>query len=63
MLIICTLLQTDNHAITSSPSFYRQDALPATQPTVSKHWRLFCLFDVTVLSFNCYSVSCQCGLF
>jgi len=23
----------------SSPSFYRSDGLPATQPTVSKHWR------------------------
>jgi len=36
---ICTLLQTDNH--TSSPPlcFYRPDALPATQPTASKHWR------------------------
>ena len=34
---ICTLLQTDNH--TSSPPlcFYRPDALPATQPTASKH--------------------------
>ena len=36
---ICTLLQTDNHASTSLLSFYRPDALPATQPTASKHWR------------------------
>jgi len=35
--IICTLLQTDNHASTSALSFYRPDALPETQPTVSKH--------------------------
>jgi len=28
MQIICTLLQTDNHASTSSISFYRLDALP-----------------------------------
>jgi len=34
--IICTLLQTDNHATTSS---LRPDAVPDTQPTVSKHWR------------------------
>jgi len=27
------LLQTDNHASTSSLSFHRPDALPATQPT------------------------------
>ena len=37
--IICTLLQTDNHASTSPLSFYRPDALPAAQPTASKHWR------------------------
>jgi len=29
MQIICTLLQTDNHASTSLLSFYRPDALPA----------------------------------
>jgi len=38
MEIICTLLQTDNHASTSPLSFYMTDALPAAQPTVSKHW-------------------------
>jgi len=32
---VCTSLQTDNHAI--SQFFYRPDALPATQPTASKH--------------------------
>jgi len=36
--IICTLLQTDNHASTSSLHiFYKPDALPAAQPTASKH--------------------------
>jgi len=37
--IICTLLQTDNHASSSPLSFYRRrlDALPAAQPTASKH--------------------------
>jgi len=39
MQTICTSLQTDNHAGTSPLSFYRPDALPATQPTASKHWR------------------------
>jgi len=29
---VCTSLQTDNHSV-----FYRLDALPATQPTVSEH--------------------------
>jgi len=32
---VCTSLQTDNHASTPL-SFYRPDALPATQPTASK---------------------------
>ena len=39
MQIICTSLQTDNHASTSPLSFYRPDALPAAQPTASKHRR------------------------
>ena len=34
---ICTSLQTDNHTITPSLNFYRPDALPDAQPTVSKH--------------------------
>ena len=35
---VCTSLQTDNHASTQSLSFfYRPDALPAAQPTASKH--------------------------
>ena len=36
---VCTLLQTDNHASTPPLGFYRPDALPAAQPTASKHWR------------------------
>ena len=39
MQIICTSLQTDNHASTSPLSFYRPDALPAAQTTASKNWR------------------------
>jgi len=35
MQIICTSLQTDNHASTSLISFYRSDALPAAKPTAS----------------------------
>ena len=34
---VCTLLQTDSHASTPPLSFYRPDALPAAQPTASKH--------------------------
>ena len=37
MQIICTLLQTDNHSSTSPLNVYRPDALPAAQPTASKH--------------------------
>ena len=36
---VCISLQTDNHASTPPLSFYRPDALPAAQPTASKHWR------------------------
>jgi len=37
---VCILLQTDNHTSPPPPiCFYRPDALPATQPTASKHWR------------------------
>jgi len=39
MQTICTSLQTDNHTNTSSLNFYRLDALPDAQPTVSEHWR------------------------
>jgi len=40
MQIICTSLQTDNHASTSPfKFFYRSVALPGAQPTASKHWR------------------------
>jgi len=35
---VCTSLQTDNHTPVSHHSvFYKQDALPAAQPTASKH--------------------------
>jgi len=37
MQITCTSLQADNHASTSSLSFYGSDALPAAHPTASKH--------------------------
>jgi len=33
----CISLQTDNHASAPPLSFYRPDALPAAQPTASKH--------------------------
>ena len=32
---VCTSLQTDNHTNTPPLSFYRPDALPAAQPTVT----------------------------
>jgi len=40
MQTIYTSLQTDNHTNTSSVNFYRLDALPGAQPTVSKHYSL-----------------------
>ena len=58
---VCTSLQTDNHASTSPLSFYRPDALSATQPTASKHRR-----PVTVVvvvwkpELPIYAVQCEC---
>jgi len=40
MQTIYTSLKTDNHASTPPLVFYRPDALPAAQPTVSKQWQL-----------------------
>jgi len=34
---VSAMLQTDNHTSTTPLGFYRPDALPAAQPTVSKH--------------------------
>jgi len=34
---VCTLLHKDNHTNTPPLCFYRPDALPAAQPTASKH--------------------------
>jgi len=34
---VCISLQTDNHTSTPPLCFYRPDALPAAQPTASKH--------------------------
>ena len=77
MQIICISLQTDNHSSTSPLSFYRPDALPATQPTVSKHcrqmermklfsilWSRFCGIVAIqgVMSAAC-RVLCLCGAF
>jgi len=39
MQIICTSLQTDSYTSTLSLIFFRLDALPDAQPTVSKHQR------------------------
>jgi len=38
---VCTSPQTHNHASSPALSFYRPDALPAAQPTASKHLRQF----------------------
>ena len=48
---VCTSLQTDNHNNTHHSVFYRPDALPAAQPTASKHWRDNFLYQ------NCRKIS------
>ena len=37
--------------------FYRPDALPATQPTASKHWRQVCCWQFTARNFFSYTVT------
>jgi len=51
MQIICTSLQTDNHASTSPLSFYSPDALPDAKPTASKHRRQLCVSIEAVQSY------------
>jgi len=55
-IIFCTSLQTDNHARTLSLNFYRPDALPDAQPTVSNCRRKM---NLSVNRF--YSVSTKNG--
>ena len=38
---VCTSLQTDTTPAPHRSVFYRPDALPAAQPTASKHWRQY----------------------
>jgi len=51
MQIICTLLQTGNHASTLSLNFYRTDALPDTQPTFSNFLPIST--EITLIVNNC----------
>ena len=52
MQIICTSLQTDNHASTSPLSFYRSYALPVAQPTDIKAEVVHIMF--TSVIWDCY---------
>jgi len=54
---VCISLQTDNHVNTPPLSFYRPDALPAAQPTASKHWRHSCLMLNSPNSYFVFSLS------
>jgi len=45
---VCTSLQTDNLASIPPLNFYRPNALPATQPTASKH-RRHCLYTTHII--------------
>ena len=58
---ICTLLQTNNHASTPPLSFYRPDALPATQPTVSKYWRQSLLISSSLLRDLAWKLLVKCN--
>ena len=54
---VCTSLQTDNHASIPPLSFYRPDALPAAQPTVSKHWLKYNTIHYNKSIYNAHAVS------
>ena len=60
---VCTSLQTDNHTSTSPLSFYWPDALPAAQPTASKHWRHALLMPLILIlktvTLFCHLLSCR----
>jgi len=70
MHIICTSLQTDNHARTSPLSFYRLDALPDAQPTAlraitkgDKRWLNIISFVIADLLPVLYPPICLCVCF
>jgi len=50
MQTVCTSLQTDNNTNTSSVNFYRPDALPDVQPTVSKYWKQMTVTRITIIT-------------
>ena len=55
---ICKSAPRSRQTTTPAPHcsvFYRPDALPAAQPTASKHWRQF-IHGVTVTSFDIYAI-------
>jgi len=57
---VWTSLQTDNHASIPTLSFLQAACLPATQPTVSKHWRhrstgIIYLCGSNIICLLCYS--------
>jgi len=55
MQTICTSFQTDNHINTSSLDFYRPDALPDAQPTVSQQiqQKVNIYYYVHAMTFTC----------
>ena len=57
---VCISLQTDNHASTPPLKFfYRPDALPAAQPTASKHCRHNQIMTYTLIVFK--GTECICA--
>jgi len=64
--IICTMLQTDNHASTSSLNFYRPDALPDAQSTEGDANECPVILNQLVIRvtefFRCYKKNISCRL-
>jgi len=53
---VCTSLQTDNHASTTPLSFYRPDALPATQPNQQRQSTegTYITRTLELITYNCF---------
>jgi len=68
MQTISTSLQTDNHASPHQSIFYRSNALPDAQPTMSKQWRQLTTTKMKILiadssiwwRFSCYGACSKC---
>jgi len=55
MQIICTSLQTENHAGISSLNVYMPSAVPDTHPTLWSHWKHFIMNPIEKINLVCWA--------